>query len=113
MQDKDLQRCTESSIFSPIGENSALRLSDFYKMFADSSRIKILYLLQNKEICVNHIAAALDMSISAVSHQLRLLRSAGLVRFLKEGKNSYYALDDDHVSDMLNLANRHIEHKDD
>lgn len=113
MQEIKLQRCTEDSIFSPVAEESALKLSDFYKMFADPSRIKILYLLQGREICVNHIASELKMSISAVSHQLRLLRSAGLVRFIKEGKNNYYALDDNHVSEMLHLALKHIEHKND
>jgi ArsR family transcriptional regulator, lead/cadmium/zinc/bismuth-responsive transcriptional repressor len=106
-----LQRCNELSDFATIEETEAQRLADLYKMFADASRAKILYLLQGREICVNHIADALNMSKSAVSHQLRLLRSAGLVRFIKEGKNSFYALDDTHVSDILKVALDHIDHK--
>jgi len=113
MNTNTLVRCSEDSDFSPIEEKVAFKLSDFYKMFSDPSRVKILYLLKGKEICVNHIASALDMSVSAVSHQLRLLRSGGLVRYIKEGKNCYYALDDNHVFDMLELAHRHLEHKDD
>lgn len=103
-------RCNQDSTFEPIDVHDAFELSEFYKMFADANRVRILYLLKGREICVNHIADKLDMSISAVSHQLRLLRATGLVRFIKEGKNSYYALDDDHVSDMLHIAQQHIEH---
>ncbi len=110
MSDK-LQRCNEQSEFVPISDEGAQRLADLYKMFADPSRAKILFLLQGREICVNHIAGALNMTKSAVSHQLRLLRTAGLVRFIKEGKNSFYALDDEHVSDILKIAIEHIDHK--
>ncbi len=106
-----MQRCTLESEFQPISEPKADVLADFYKMFADSSRVKILYLLRGREICVNHIASVLDMTISGVSHQLRLLRSAGLVRHIREGKNIYYALDDCHVEDMLKLAEEHLMHK--
>ena len=104
-------RCNLDSDFDPINEEEALELSDIYKMFADPSRIRILYLLQGREICVNHIAETLGMTISAVSHQLRLLRTAGLVRYIKEGKRSYYALDDDHVSTILEIARQHVNHK--
>ncbi len=107
----DLQRCNLESAFQPIAEPKADVLADFYKMFADPSRVKILYLLRGREICVNHIASVLDMTISAVSHQLQLLRSAGLVRYIREGKNIYYALDDCHVEDMLKLADEHLTHK--
>lgn len=107
----DLQRCNLESAFKPVEEYKALMLADFYKMFSDSSRVQILYLLKGREICVNHIASVLNMTISGVSHQLRLLRAAGLVRFVREGKNIYYALDDKHVEDMLNIAEEHLSHK--
>lgn len=105
-----LKRCNLQSAFKPIDENSAIKLADFYKMFADPGRIKILYLLMDREICVNHIAAVLDMTVSAVSHQLRLLRTQDLVRFIREGKNIYYALDDNHVQSMLKVAKEHLQH---
>ncbi len=106
-----LQRCNLESAFQPIEEDKALKLADFYKMFADPGRVQILYLLKGREICVNHIASVLDMTISGVSHQLQLLRASGLVRYVREGKNIYYALDDTHVEDMLNLAEEHLSHK--
>ena len=108
---ENLERCNSESEFQSISDDNARILADLYKMFADPSRAKILYLLQGREICVNHIAQFLCMSKSAVSHQLRLLRSAGLVRFIKEGKNNFYALDDTHVSDIINIAVGQIEHK--
>ncbi len=104
-------RCDLNSDFETISEDEAFALSDLYKMFADPSRIKILCLLQGREICVNHIAEQLEMTISAVSHQLRLLRASGLVRYIKEGKRSYYALDDDHVSAIIEIARQHIDHR--
>jgi len=105
-----LQRCNLESDFQPIDEQKSVKLAEFYKMFSDPGRVQILYLLKGREICVNHIASVLNMTISGVSHQLRLLRSAGLVRYIREGKNIYYALDDMHVEDMLKLAEAHISH---
>ena len=107
----ELIRCDVKSEFEKIDDDYAMKLADLYKMFADPSRAKILYLLQGREICVNHIAEVLEMTTSAVSHQLRLLRSEGLVKFIKEGKNCYYALEDRHVSDIIKIAMDHIEHK--
>jgi len=109
--ERKLLRCDTTSDFKPIRDADAKILSDLYKMFADPSRAKILYLLQGREICVNHIAQVLGMSKSAVSHQLRLLRTAGLVKYIKVGKNSFYALDDTHVSDIIKIAVDHINHK--
>jgi len=105
-------RCNLDSNFKPIDESFATELAEFYKMFADPGRVRILCLLEGREVCVNHIAEKLDMTISAVSHQLRLLRIFGLVRYIKEGKHCYYALDDSHVSDLLSIAKQHLEHKD-
>lgn len=73
-------------------------------MFGDSTRIKILYALHDNELCVQDIANAVQLSQSAVSHQLRVLKDSKLVRFRREGKTVYYALDDDHVRSILSMG---------
>ena len=83
-------------------------LSELFKMFADQSRIKILYSLFDKEICVCDIAEALDMTQSAVSHQLRLLKQSKLVKSRRDGKQIYYSLDDDHVKTIIDMGINHI-----
>ena len=82
-------------------------LADLFRVFGDS--IKILYALHDQELCVQDIAAAVALSQSAVSHQLRVLKDSKLVRFRREGKTVYYALDDDHVRTILSLGMEHIE----
>ena len=72
-------------------------LADLFRVFGDSTRIKILYALHDSELCVQDIADAVQLSQSAVSHQLRVLKDSKLVRFRREGKTVFYALDDDHV----------------
>ena len=72
-------------------------LADLFRVFGDSTRIKILYALHDNELCVQDIANAVQLSQSAVSHQLRVLKDSKLVRFRREGKAVFYALDDDHV----------------
>lgn len=84
-------------------------LADLFRVFGDSSRIKILYALHDTELCVQDIAAAVQMSQSAVSHQLRVLKDSKLVRFRREGKTVYYALDDDHVRSILSMGMEHVE----
>ena len=83
-------------------------LSDLFKMFADSTRIKILYALFESELCVCDIAELLDMTISAISHQLRLLKQAKLVKFRREGQTVYYSLADDHVFKIIGQGMDHI-----
>ena len=78
-------------------------LADLFRVFGDSTRIKILYALHDNELCVQDIANAVQLSQSAVSHQLRVLKDSKLVRFRREGKTVYYALDDDHVRSILSL----------
>lgn len=85
-------------------------LSELFKVFGDSTRIRILMALIPGEMCVLHLADHLGMGQSAVSHQLRILRSAGLVRPRREGKTVYYALDDDHVREILEAGLEHICH---
>ena len=84
-------------------------LSELFRVFGDTTRIKILYALHDNELCVQDIANAVQLSQSAVSHQLRVLKDSKLVRFRREGKTVYYALDDDHVRSILSLGMDHIE----
>ena len=86
-------------------------LAELFRMFGDSTRIKILYVLFESELCVCDIAKLLGVSQSAVSHQLRSLKDAKLVRFRREGKTVFYSLDDDHVRSVLSLGMEHILEK--
>ena len=83
-------------------------LAELYKVFGDSTRIKILYSLFESELCVCDIAELLRMSVSAISHQLRILKQAQLVRFRRDGKTVYYSLADDHVRTILGQGMDHI-----
>lgn len=87
-------------------------LADFFKVFGDGSRIRILYKLQEGEACVQDIADALSMTGSAVSHQLKLLKMSKLVKNRRDGKQIYYSLDDDHVSTILSMGKEHLEERD-
>lgn len=84
-------------------------LADLYKVFGDSTRIRILYALFEAELCVCDIAYLLGMSISAISHQLRILKQAELVKFRRDGKTVFYSLADDHVRTILGQGMEHIE----
>lgn len=84
-------------------------LAELFRVFGDTTRIKILYALFESELCVNDIAQVVGLSQSAVSHQLRLLKASKLVKFRREGKAIYYSLDDDHVRTMIALGMEHVE----
>ncbi|MCR5688015.1 MAG: metalloregulator ArsR/SmtB family transcription factor [Lachnospiraceae bacterium] len=84
-------------------------LADLFKVFGDGSRIRILYELLAGERCVQELADSLDMTQSAVSHQLKVLKMSKLVRNRREGRQIYYALADDHVSTILAMGKEHIE----
>ncbi len=83
-------------------------VSDFFKVFSDSTRMKILFSLDLGEMCVCDIAEVVGMTKSAVSHQLKTLRQEKLVTYRKEGKNVFYSLDDDHVKDIIEKGLEHI-----
>ena len=83
-------------------------LSELFRVFGDSTRIKILYALMGRELCVADIAEATETSQSAVSHQLRTLKQSHLVKFRRDGRNILYSLADDHVYTMLNQGMSHI-----
>ena len=84
-------------------------LSDFFKVMGDGTRIQLLWALEESEMCVGDLALLLNMTKSAVSHQLKVLRSAKLVRAQKKGKNVFYALDDEHVKFVLEKALEHVD----
>jgi ArsR family transcriptional regulator len=84
------------------------RLADFFKVFGDPTRQRILFALMNHELNVGQIAEALQASQSGVSHQLKILRQANLVTFRKAGKTAYYSISDDHVSCIINDGLEHI-----
>ena len=90
------------------GEDDLYDLAELFKVFGDSTRIKILYVLFESELCVCDIAQLLGMTQSAVSHQLRILKNNNLVKFRREGKTVFYSLDDDHVSSILSLGMEHL-----
>ena len=84
-------------------------LAELFKVFGDSTRIRILYALFESELCVGDIAQLLNLSQSAVSHQLKLLKDAKLVKFRREGKIIFYALDDEHVRTIISMGMEHVE----
>ena len=94
-----------------LDEKQLSAVSEFFKVLGDETRMKIINALSHGELCVSDIAAALEMTQSAVSHQLKLLRMAGQVKARREGKSIYYSLDDQHVIDILDEALTHIRHK--
>lgn len=89
-------------------EQQLLDLSEFFKVFGDSTRIKILYVLSQSEMCVCDIATLLQMGQSAISHQLRVLKQMRLVKFRRDGKTVFYSLSDDHIQTILAQGMEHI-----
>lgn len=82
----------------------------FFKVLGDETRVKILYLLSFEELCVSDISELLNISQSAISHQLRQLKLEGQVKARRDGKNMFYSLDDEHVVDVIKKAFLHVEH---
>ena len=84
-------------------------LADLFKVFSDMTRIRILYALAHTELCVYDIAAVVGMSQSAISHQLRVLKQAKLVKYRREGKTVFYSLADGHIHTILNQELEHVQ----
>ncbi len=84
-------------------------LAELFKVFGDTTRIRILYALFESELCVNDMAQLLGLSQTAVSHQLRVLKNNKLVKFRKEGKIIFYSLSDDHVKSLIETGMEHVE----
>lgn len=91
-----------------LDDDKVIDLSELFKIFGDSTRIKIINILLDGEMCVNDIASAINISQSAVSHQLRILKSAKLVKYRKDGKEIYYSLVDNHVEKIFMMGCEHI-----
>ena len=90
------------------GEDDLYDLAELFKVFGDSTRIKILYVLFESELCVCDIAELLNMTQSAISHQLRVLKQARLVKYRRDGKSIYYSLADSHIRTIFNSAFEHV-----
>ena len=105
---------TASDVLEKMQENMPIEedicdLADLFKMFADSTRLKILCILCESEMCVNDIANLISMSQSAVSHQLRILKQSKLIRGRREGKIIFYSLADSHINTIINNGLEHIQ----
>lgn len=102
---EDLIKKVEENM--PITEE-LFDLAELFKIFGDTTRIKILYVLFESEMCVCDIAQVLNMTVSAISHQLRILKQARLVKFRKQGKSVFYSLSDDHIKKIIDNGIEHI-----
>ena len=92
-----------------LDENILFLMSDFYKALSDSTRIKIINALMGSDLCVCDLAVVLNMTKSAVSHQLRYLREMDLIKYKKVGKEVIYSLNDEHVKQIFSLTRKHME----
>ena len=90
-------------------DDNILSLSELFKIFGDPTRIRIIYCIYKKKMCVCEIAESINMSHSSVSHQLKTLKQARLVKSQKEGKEVYYSLNDEHVEKIFSLGLEHIK----
>ncbi len=108
-QEKNNEEMLNAIINNQPPEEVLYEVAELFKVFGDSTRIRILYALFGNELCVGDIAEVLNMSQSSVSHQLRILKDAKLVKFRREGKSIFYALDDDHVYHIMEMGMEHVE----
>ena len=106
--------CVHTDVIEAVNNNMPSEeilydLADFFKIFGDSTRIKILYVLMQSEMCVCDIAQLLNASQSAISHQLRVLKQMQLVKFRRDGKTIFYSLSDNHITTILSMGLEHIK----
>ncbi len=113
----DVAVCSQEAVHTPLveaarevmtDEDTLYDLADFFKVLGDSTRVRILSALTRSELCVCDLATLLNMTMSAISHQLKALKQADLVRFRREGKTVFYSLADGHVRDILEKGLEHI-----
>lgn len=107
------EECIHSEMVTTVKQkmapaNQLFELANLFKALGDNTRIRILNALQNSELCVCDLVDILGMTQSAVSHQLRVLRTTKIVKYRKEGKNVFYSLDDEHVSRLMNDGLEHV-----
>ena len=117
MEKRELPCCEENTVHQDAvarvrsllpADETLYDLAELFKIFGDSTRVKILYALLESELCVCDIAKLMEVSQSAVSHQLRVLKASKLVKFRREGKTVYYSLADEHVIRILSQGMEHI-----
>ncbi|MGK7906511.1 MAG: ArsR/SmtB family transcription factor [Synechococcus sp.] len=99
----------DREIEAPLSMSKAQRMAEFFGVLADANRLRLLSIMAKQEMCVYDLAAIVGMSESAVSHQLRTLRAMRLVRYRKQGRNVFYALDDSHILDLYQTAAEHLD----
>ncbi|MBC7237155.1 MAG: helix-turn-helix transcriptional regulator [Chloroflexi bacterium] len=109
LPDVDQARLAEASRHL-LSDELAAELAETFKMLADPNRVRLVSLLAGMELCVGELAVVLGMSMSAVSHQLRLLRELRLVKARREGRHMYYSLDDDHITLIYHHGIDHVLH---
>lgn len=114
---KDMILCEEGKIHEDIvkrvkqnmpGADKVMRVSELFKIFGDITRVNIICVLFQSEMCVCDIANLLGMTQSAISHQLRVLKSSRLVKYRRDGKSIFYSLNDEHISQIFDLAMKHV-----
>lgn len=104
-----VNRTTVSAARKAIHDPDTLRgLRETFRLLGDETRLKICLALSRRELCVSDIAGLLSLTESAVSHQLRLMKAMRLVTYRREGKMTYYMLDDEHIEDLIRLGVRHV-----
>lgn len=101
----------ENTLSQMPDENTFQDLADFYKIMGDSTRCKIIFALQQNEMCVCDLANVLSMTKSSISHQLSKMKNSGVVKCRREGKAVYYSLDDEHIAEIFIITMTHIKHK--
>ncbi|MDD2958357.1 MAG: metalloregulator ArsR/SmtB family transcription factor [Lachnospiraceae bacterium] len=115
---EELEKCSSIEIHEDLlkivnetmpEETELYDLAELFKVFGDSTRIRILFVLFEAEVCVCDLAAALNMTQSAISHQLKILKQSKLVKNRREGKSVFYSLADDHVRTIIDQGREHIE----
>jgi len=118
MKEQDICCCNEihkesiENSLEKIGDEETITfLAEFFKILGDSTRVKILFLLLYGELCVCDIAEAMKMQQSAISHQLRVLKQARLVKYRKSGKSAYYSLNDVHVEMIFKMGVEHVNER--
>ncbi len=109
MKERQAAEAKTGGFLETTGENTLMDLADLFKVFGDSTRVRILASLFDGEKNVTEISEALGMNQPAISQQLKVLKAAKLVRVRREGKSMFYALDDDHVKTIISVGKEHIE----
>lgn len=104
----DLEKVNKIKKIMP-SDDLLFDIAEVFKVLGDTTRMKIISALLESELCVGDIAEITNSTQSAISHQLRVLKQAKLVKFRKEGKAAYYSLDDEHISTLYEIAKKHIE----